>query len=243
MRFATFAWALYRARAEAAGVQTLFFLAALAIASMYAKIPAKKSITELPIEMSIVQLPEPPAPQPPPPPPTAVKPATPSPAPVRAPMPSQPQERSGPPEPSAALASPAAPAASAAPAPAQPAPEPPKAITPPPPPAVPEPPKSVAIEAGYVGKVRAYLDSVKRYPTGREASLQRPQGKVRIWFVLTRAGALLESGVEDSSNHILLDQAGLTTVRRGTFPPFPDEAWNGQAARRFTVDLAFAPAS
>lgn len=94
-------------------------------------------------------------------------------------------------------------------------------------------------EAAYAGKVRAYLQSVKRYPTGREASLQRPSGTVAIWFTLRRSGDLADAGIETSSGAMLLDNAALTTVRRGVFPVFPDEAWVGKAQQRFTVELEF----
>jgi len=96
------------------------------------------------------------------------------------------------------------------------------------------------VSASYTGKVRAYLNSIKRYPTSREASIQRPEGKVRIWFVLKRDGSLVDAGVEDSSNSILLDNAGLTTVRRGSMPPF-ESAFGSEETHRFTVDLEFKP--
>lgn len=96
-------------------------------------------------------------------------------------------------------------------------------------------------EAAYVGKVRAYLQSIKRYPTGREASLQRPAGMAVIWFAVRRSGELLEAGVEASSGSMLLDNAALATVRRGAYPVFPDEAWAGKAQQRFVVELDFVP--
>ena len=90
--------------------------------------------------------------------------------------------------------------------------------------------------------MRGYLNSIKRYPTGREASVQRPEGKVKLWFVLKRDGSLVDAGIEDSSNSILLDNAGLATVRRGSMPAF-DSAFPGEETHRFTVDLDFKPAS
>lgn len=72
--------------------------------------------------------------------------------------------------------------------------------------------------------------------------MQRPRGKTRVWFVLARNGSLQDAGVELSSGSPLLDNAALATVRRGTLPPFPDEAWAGAAARRFTADMDFVPA-
>lgn len=120
--------------------------------------------------------------------------------------------------------------------PAPPAPPAPPPPAPPPPPAAP----AVDLSAVYTSRVRAYLNTVKRYPTGRDASIQRPEGKVRIWFVLRRDGSLVDAGIEDSSNSILLDNAGLTTVKRGNMPPF-EAAFGAEETHRFTVDLDFKP--
>ena len=106
--------------------------------------------------------------------------------------------------------------------------------------AEPPPPPAPAVDAGasYTGRVRVYLNSIKRYPTGRDASIQRPEGKVRLWFVLRRDGSLVDAGIEDSSNSILLDNAGLTTIKRGNMPAF-EGAFAGEETHRFTVDLDF----
>ncbi len=111
------------------------------------------------------------------------------------------------------------------------------------PPILPSPAVAVGREAevAYVGKVRAYLQGVKRYPTGREASLQRPAGVVTIGFTLRRSGELAEAGVERSSGSLLLDNAALATVRRGVYPAFPDDAWAAKAQQRFSVELDFVP--
>lgn len=96
-------------------------------------------------------------------------------------------------------------------------------------------------EAAYAGKLRAYLQSIKRYPTGREASLQRPAGTATIWFSVRRSGDLADAGIEASSGAMLLDRTALATVRRGSYPAFPDDAWAGRAQQRFTVELDFVP--
>jgi protein TonB len=111
--------------------------------------------------------------------------------------------------------------------------------TPPAVPAEPVKPASASFEAEFVSRVRALLNAGKRYPTGREASMQRPQGKVRVWFTLTRGGSLVDSGIQDSSNSLLLDNAALATVRRASFSAFPAEAWVGQEQHRFSADLEF----
>lgn len=59
-------------------------------------------------------------------------------------------------------------------------------------------------EVVYASKVRAYLQTVKRYPTGREASLQRPTGISVVWFIVRRNGELIETEIETSSGSMLL---------------------------------------
>jgi len=122
----------------------------------------------------------------------------------------------------------------------------PARIAAPPLPAPAEPPPMphpARVEDAYVASVRGYLTSIKRYPTGREASIRRPRGKTRVWFTLGRDGQLQSSGIDESSDSLLLDRSALATVQRGGFPVFPDAAWSGQASHRFTVELEFIPAS
>lgn len=100
-------------------------------------------------------------------------------------------------------------------------------------------PQVASLEAEYASKVRTMLNLTKRYPTGRQASQQRPQGKVKVWFTLTRNGTLLEVGVLESSNSNLLDDAAISSVRRGTYPTFPDQTWPGQDQHKFSADIDF----
>ncbi|MBZ0106880.1 MAG: TonB family protein [Sulfuricella denitrificans] len=110
-------------------------------------------------------------------------------------------------------------------------------------PQAPPPPRNPAkdVEALYVARVRAHIQSIKHYPTGREASLQRPRGTAVVWFTLRRSGELAEAGVEKPSGSMLLDSAALSTVRRGIYPPFPDNVWTGKTQQRFSVELDFIP--
>lgn len=104
-----------------------------------------------------------------------------------------------------------------------------------------QPPVSVSLENNYIISVRATLNANKRYPTGREASLQRPSGKVKLWFVLARNGALQDAGIDESSNSIILDNAALSTLRRTTYAPWPEGSWASQSQHKFTVTLDFVP--
>ena len=110
-----------------------------------------------------------------------------------------------------------------------------------PPKIAPQPPVSVSLENNYIVSVRTTLNANKRYPTGREASLQRPSGKVKLWFVLTRSGALQDAGIDESSNSIILDNAALSTLRRTTYAPWPEGSWASQSQHKFTVTLDFIP--
>jgi protein TonB len=139
----------------------------------------------------------------------------------------------------------AAPSQAAPPTPAPPLATAAPTVTPPSPQevpkAAPQVPVSVSLENTYVSSVRTLLNANKRYPTGREASLQRPSGKVKVWFVLLRNGTLQDAGIDDSSNSIILDNAALATVRRTTYAPWPDGTWATQAQHKFTVTLDFVP--
>lgn len=105
----------------------------------------------------------------------------------------------------------------------------------------PQPPVSASLENNYIVSLRATLNANKRYPTGREASLQRPSGKVKLWFVLARSGALQDAGIDESSNSIILDNAALSTLRRTTYAPWPEGSWASQSQHKFTVTLDFVP--
>ena len=231
---------LYRGREWVASLPSFLLVLALMLLSAQTLTPRKKDAPLYsPVQISLVAPPEPaPQAQAPEqkvvePKPEPVKPAPPQPVAkaVTAPAPV-----SAPPAPEGETAS--VPAPSAPPAPAQKTAQ----AAPEAPPAPPPPRISQNTENSFIARVRAYLESVKRYPTGREASSMRPRGKTRVWFVLTRGGEATESGIEDSSGALLLDNAALATVRRGRFPAFPDDAWPGKPSYRFTAELDFVPA-
>jgi protein TonB len=130
--------------------------------------------------------------------------------------------------------------------PAPPPPEAPRAAeTPKPVDAPPAPPVTRAgptlgqIQSGYEGIIRNYLESIKRYPTSREARSQRPQGKVGIWIEVNRDGSLKDAGILKSSDYIILDNAALSTIRNGKYPPFPADAYPGQTSHRFSATLEY----
>ena len=114
---------------------------------------------------------------------------------------------------------------------------------PPPPPPVDAGPNTASLEAEYGARLRAAINANKRYPTGRQASQTRPQGIVKLWFVLTRAGALIDVGVIPTDAHYLLEDAAKASVRRSTFPPFPAHTWPGEEQHKFVTEVEFVPPS
>ncbi len=91
----------------------------------------------------------------------------------------------------------------------------------------------------YVAKVKSYVLSRKRYPTGREASLVKPVGTVRAWVLLDRKGDVQEVGMERSGDSIILDSEALRLLRSGSYPAFPEDAFPGQSTHRFYFDLEY----
>lgn len=84
-----------------------------------------------------------------------------------------------------------------------------------------------------------YLESIKRYPSNREARLTRPAGIVTIWFELSRAGRVLDAGIEKGSNSSMLDSEALKTVRSGNFPQFPETVFANAEKHRFSAHLSY----
>jgi protein TonB len=70
----------------------------------------------------------------------------------------------------------------------------------------------------YNALVFGHLQRFKRYPS----SARGAQGTVVVRFVLSRAGAVIESAVTKSSGNDVLDREALKILRRASpFPPFP----------------------
>jgi len=227
---------LYRRRDPAAAGTTLVLMALLWTAWRAMPHSAKPppAAQEMVVRMEDLP-PEPPAP-PPPPPPQAPPPPTPAvPRPTPAPSPVAPAEPT--PAPVAAPATPAPPVAAPVPPPPVAAPAP--AAPAPPPPAPPAPVRNASADDAYLGELRAYLNGIKRYPNSREARQLRPQGTVKVWVELDRAGQVLGAGVHTGSGSLLLDNEALRTVRNGRYPAFPAETFTGQSFHRFVVPIEF----
>jgi len=101
------------------------------------------------------------------------------------------------------------------------------------------PPTTPSVSGLYEAQLRAYLERIKRYPTSREARLTRPQGAVRVWLEISRAGQLLGVGVMSSSGSNLLDGEAVKTLKTGSYPPIPEEAFVGESSHKFSATLSY----
>lgn len=135
------------------------------------------------------------------------------------------------------------PAEAPAPAPTKvvetaPRPAPPAPPAPPPRPAV----DTGALEGGYLHGVRDDLERYKQYPSGRQASLERPSGKVVVWLLVDRNGKVLDRGLEERASSMLLNRAALTSLGRiEQVKPFPAEAFAGRSQLRITATFDYSP--
>ncbi|MBS7557911.1 MULTISPECIES: energy transducer TonB family protein [Pseudomonas] len=177
-------------------------------------VPEEEPLVIEPPKPKPVVKPKPPAPKP-----LLAKPQPPKPAPAQV-------ARSAPAPQPAVVAAPQPVVAPAAPAPA-PAP-------------APAAPASAIKESLYTAALRKELEKHKQYPSGREASLQRPQGDVVIWLEVDRAGNVLDSGIENKAPNMLLNRAAQTSLRRvEKVSPFPSDAFSGKNKQRFTATFSY----
>lgn len=125
-----------------------------------------------------------------------------------------------------------------------------RALTPatpvaPPAPAVPstasQEAKNLSVEEAYIAQIRSNVQSRKKYPTGREASVQKPSGTVRVCMDLSRAGIPAnEIVIERTSHSMILDAEARKLLRIGAYPPFPAGAFPGESTHRFCIHLDYS---
>jgi protein TonB len=228
---------LYRARSWFASAPAIgLFLAAIILTLTTAQKPVKVKHDPTPMKVTIAQ---PPQEQPTPPPPQPV--VMPQLEPLQTPTPDvqlpampklspKPSPKATPtPTTQSVVSAPVAETATSV------------ATATPAPPAPPSPPRATnaAEDDVYAAQIRAYLESLKHYPTSKEARLQRPRGTVEVWFVIDRSGGVKDAGIETSSGSLILDGAALSLVRGSTYPAFPADAFKSEANHRFTVHLNY----
>jgi len=244
-------YALFRARQLLGSVPALIALVLIALGIQSQTLKVQPVYDESAVEIALVEpepqaLPEPVVEQEPPPPVIEDEEAEPAPPPPPAKLQPQPQPKPEPkPKP---LPKPTPVAAKATPTPTPPIAAKPvqPAVAPTPTPAPPTPPPAPkvdgqALEGGYLKGLRNELDTYKQYPTGRQASLERPSGEVVVWLLVDRQGRVLDSGIQTQASSMLLNRAATNSLRRiKQVKPFPEQAFGGRNEQRFTATFNYS---
>lgn len=239
-------YVLFRARQLLGSVPALIALVLIALGIQSQTLKVEPVYDESAVELALVEpepevIPEPVVEQEPPPPvieEEEAEPAPPPPPPKPLPKP-EPKPKPKPvPKPAPVVAKPAPtpPPVAAKPAPAAVAQTAPT-------PAPPAPPKvdGQALEGGYLKGLRNELDTYKQYPTGRQASLERPSGEVVVWLLVDRQGRVLDSGLQTQASSMLLNRAATNSLRRiKQVKPFPEQAFGGRNEQRFTATFNYS---
>ena len=241
-------YVLFRARQLLGSVPALIALVLIAMGIQSQTLKVEPVYDESAVELALIEpepevVPEPVVEQEPPPPvieDEEAEPAPPSPPPPPKPLPKPKPEPKPEPKPKPVTK----------PVAAKPTPTPPPVAAKPatvaqaaPTPAPPAPPKvdGQALEGGYLKGLRNELDTYKQYPTGRQASLERPSGEVVIWLLVDRQGRVLDSGLQTQASSMLLNRAATNSLRRiKQVKPFPEQAFGGRNEQRFTATFNYS---
>ncbi|WP_300626880.1 energy transducer TonB [Pseudomonas sp.] len=239
-------YVLFRARQLLGSVPAVIALVLIALGIQSQTLKVEPVYDESAVELALIEpepevVPEPVVEQAPPPPvieEDEAEPAPPPPPPKPAPKP-EPKPKPKPvakPAPVVAKPAPTPPPVAAKPTPAPVAQAAP-ATAPPAPPKV----DSQALEGGYLKGLRNELDTYKQYPTGRQASLERPSGEVVVWLLVDRQGRVLDSGLQTQASSMLLNRAATNSLRRiKQVKPFPEQAFGGRNEQRFTATFNYS---
>ena len=239
-------YVLFRARQLLGSVPALIALVLIAVGIQFQTLKVEPVYDESAVELALVEpepevIPEPVVEQAPPPPVIEDEEAEPAPPPPPPkPLPKPKHEPKPKPVPKPVVAQPT-PAPAPPPVTAKPAPAAVAQVAPTP--APPAPPKvdGQALEGGYLKGLRNELDTYKQYPTGRQASLERPTGEVVVWLLVDRQGRVLDSGLQTQASSMLLNRAATNSLRRiKQVKPFPEQAFGGRNEQRFTATFNYS---
>jgi protein TonB len=97
-----------------------------------------------------------------------------------------------------------------------------------------------AFESNYVSELKAYLEKIKKYPSSREARLTHPQGTVVLSLLIARNGQLQDIRVVGTSHSNLLDGEAVKTIKAGSLPAFPEQAYAGESSHEFKVNMEYS---
>ncbi|KTC18360.1 energy transducer TonB [Pseudomonas marginalis ICMP 9505] len=242
-------YVLFRARQLLGSVPALIALVLIAMGIQSQTLKVEPVYDESAVELALVEpepevVPQPVVEQEPPPPVIEDEEAEPAPPPPPPPKPVPKPEPKPVPKPKPAVAAKPTTAPAPTPTPQVAAKPVQAAVAPTPaPPAPPAPPKvdGQALEGGYLKGLRNELDTYKQYPTGRQASLERPSGEVVVWMRVDRQGRVLDSGIQTPASSMLLNRAATNSLRRiKQVKPFPEQAFGGRNEQRFTATFNYS---
>ena len=94
-------------------------------------------------------------------------------------------------------------------------------------------------ETAYVEAAHQKLQKASRYPSGREASLERPSGTAIVWADVGHDGRVKGRGVEQSSGSPLLDGMARSLIGRARFPAMAAGDFSSGATQKFVVAYRF----
>ena len=239
-------YVLFRARQLLGSVPALIALVLIALGIQSQTLKVEPVYDESAVELALVEpepevIPEPVVEQEPPPPVIEDEEAEPAPPPPPPkPLPKPKPEPKPKPVPKPVVAKPS-PTPTPPPVAAKPAPAPVAQAAPTPAPPAPPLGDGQALEGGYLKGLRNELDTYKQYPTGRQASLERPTGEVVVWLLVDRQGRVLDSGLQTQASSMLLNRAATNSLRRiKQVKPFPEQAFGGRNEQRFTATFNYS---
>lgn len=109
-------------------------------------------------------------------------------------------------------------------------------VAPQPDPSPPAAPRVTAPPADYLSRISAQLQRCKEYP--RSARMRHIEGDVTLWFVIDRAGRVVDYRIARGSGHDVLDAAVDAMIKKASpFPPMP--ASMTQAKLEITQPVTF----
>ena len=88
----------------------------------------------------------------------------------------------------------------------------------------------------YAARLNAWLERHKEYP--RRASLRRQEGEATLYFVIDRAGRVLDFRVEKSTGYKILDEEVVNMIQRASPLPAPPESVTGDTLE-YRVPVGF----
>lgn len=100
-------------------------------------------------------------------------------------------------------------------------------------------PDSEHLNKDYERKIRTLVESKKQYPTSRQASIEKPTGKIALCVMLGRSGNVRSVDVSSSSGSLLLDNAAVRLVESLSYPAFGEASFPGEPSHVFCMTLDY----